>query len=88
MTTSQTSYSASLPDTFPWPEVQSLTGLRRLHAMATTYHTRPSALVGVEDAYLAYCVDEMCFVVSCFPEKEEKQVSLYGSGFNAGQPRG
>lgn len=69
-----------LPEAWPWPEVQSLAGLRRLHALATTYHTRPSALVGVEDAYLAYCVDEIVYIVSLFPEKEEKQVSLYGSG--------
>lgn len=80
LTTWPRSYSASVPDVFPWPEVKHLAGLRRLHAMATTYHQRPSALIGVDDPYLAYCVDEMAFIVGMFPEPVDEQAPLFGSG--------
>ena len=44
--------------------------------MATTYHQRPSSLIGVADPYLAYCVDEMALMVGAHPEPEKKEVVL------------
>lgn len=72
--------SASLADVFPWPEVTTLRGLRRLDALAQRYGQRPSAMIGVADVYLAYCVDELCFTVGLFPEPEQKETVLYGVG--------
>jgi hypothetical protein len=41
-----------------------VTGLARLDELAQRYGTRPSAIAGVADPYLAYCVDEACALAS------------------------
>ena len=33
--------------------------------MAKLYRKRPSELMGIEDSYIAYCFDEVCYHYQC-----------------------
>jgi hypothetical protein len=39
--------------------------------MSKLYSTRPSAFMGVEDEYTAYCLDEACAYITARLEKGE-----------------
>lgn len=42
--------------------------------MSKHYDTRPSELLGLEDAYTAYCFDEACIFIQTKLENKEKPV--------------
>lgn len=44
--------------------------LLSLLGMIKRYGTRPSRLVGVDDPYAAYCLDEACMYILCRIENE------------------
>lgn len=54
----------------------SAEGLRNLDVVARRYGTRPSALIDVDDPYLAYCLDEAAAIVGLRAETE----ALEGEG--------
>lgn len=41
-------------------------------AMAKRYRARPSELLGVQEPYAAYCIDEVCMYMLCRIEQDGK----------------
>ena len=55
----------------------------RLIGVATTYKRRPSEMLGIEDAYTAYCLDEACaFIVQKLKDGEEIIEKTHYSSFS------
>lgn len=57
------------------PHFASLWGLQQTDALAQRYGVRPSTLLGVSDAYMAYCVDVACALAGDAKERKAESAS-------------
>ena len=62
------------------PTVRTLKGLRQLHHLATTYHKRPSEILGITEPFAAHGIDQAVLLAGSLadPEKKNLKVSLQG----------
>lgn len=52
--------------------------LQRANDLAERYHGRPSTMLGIDDPYLAWCIDEAAAIASnlAFKQKEADEESI------------
>lgn len=51
--------------------------------VSNRYRKRPSEMLGIEDEYVAYCLDEACaYIMNRLDEKEEMYFEKHYSSFS------